>query len=96
MAISAFYKEQLVEATDRLLNKALVNESIEIEISALNITRYSDSITVEITLPSNMIVTRIDLLDMENNVITTITGIEIDTSINTVFSHNIQFVQGGE
>ena len=94
MAISAFYKEQLVEATDRLLNKALVNESIE--ISALNITRYSDSITVEITLPSNMIVTRIDLLDMENNVITTITGIEIDTSINTVFSHNIQFVQGGE
>jgi len=96
LAISAFYKEQLVEATDRLLNKALVNESIEIEISAPNITRYSDSITVEITLPSNMIVTRIDFLDMDNNVITTITGIEIDTSINTVFSHNIQFVQGGE
>lgn len=93
MAVSTFYKEQLVGTTESLLVKALVNESIE--VSALNITTYSDSITVELILPPDMIVTRIDFLDSDNNIITTIAGIEIDTSVTTVFSHNIQFVQGG-
>ena len=93
MAVSTFYKEQLVGTTENLLVKALVNESIE--VSALNITTYSDSITVELILPPDMIVTRIDFLDSDDNIITTITGIEIDTSVTTVFSHNIQFVQGG-
>ena len=93
MAVSTFYKEQLVGTTESLLVKALVNESIE--VSALNITTYSDSITVELILPPDMIVTRIDFLDSDDNIITTITGIEIDTSVTTVFSHNIQFVQGG-
>ena len=73
--------------------KALLNE--DIEITNLNITKYSDSITIEINLPPNMIVTRIDFLDENDNVITSITGIEIDTAVTTIFSHNIQFVQEG-
>ena len=93
MAVSTFYKSQLVETTDTLLVKALVNETIE--VTQLNITKYADSITVEMTLPPNLIVTRIDFLDSENNILTTITGIEIDTAVTTIFSHNIQFVQGG-
>lgn len=93
MAVTTFYKEQLVDTTENLLAKALINESIE--ISTLNITKYADSITVEINLPSDMVVTRIDFLDQNNNIITSITGIEIDTAVSTVFSHNIQFVQGG-
>ena len=93
MAVSTFYKSQLVETTDALLTKALVNETIE--VTQLNITKYADSITVEMVLPPNLIVTRIDLLDSENNILTSITGIEIDTAVTTIFSHNIQFVQGG-
>lgn len=93
MAVSTFYKSQLVETTDSLLSKALINESVE--VTTLNITKYADSITVEMNLPSNMVVTRIDFLDSEDNIITSITGIEIDTAVSTVFSHNIQFVQGG-
>jgi len=93
MAVSTFYKEHLVGTTENLLVKALVNESIE--VSALNITTYPDSITVELILPPDMIVTRIDFLDADDNIISTIAGIEIDTSVTTVFSHNIQFVQGG-
>lgn len=93
MAVTTFYKEQLVDTTENLLAKALINESIE--ISTLNITKYADSITVEINLPSDMVVTRIDFLNHNDNIITSITGIEIDTAVSTVFSHNIQFVQGG-
>mgnify|MGYP006979254921 CR=1 FL=1 len=93
LAVSDYFKGQLVDLTDDLLAKALVNQSIE--ISDLLITKYSDSITVELDLPPDMIVTRIDFLDADDNIITTITGIEIDTSVTTVFSHNIQFVQGG-
>ena len=93
MAVSTFYKSKLVETTDGLLAKALVNETIE--VTQLNITKYADSITVEMVLPPDLIVTRIDFLDSEDNIITSITGIEIDTAVTTVFSHNIQFVQGG-
>ena len=93
MAVTTFYKEQLVDTTENLLAKALINESVE--VTTLNITTYPDSITVEITLPPDMVVTRIDFLDAEDNIITSITGIEIDTAVSTVFSHNIQFVQGG-
>ena len=93
MAVSTFYKSQLVETTDALLIKALVNETIE--VTQLNITKYTDSITVEMVLPPDLIVTRIDFLDSEDNIITSITGIEIDTAVTTIFSHNIQFVQGG-
>lgn len=93
MAVSDFYKGQLVELTDGLLVKALINQTIE--LTDLTVTKYSDSITVELILPPDMIVTRIDFLDSDNNIITTIVGIEIDTSVTTVFSHNIQFVQGG-
>lgn len=93
MTVSTYYKSQLVEKTEGLIAKALVNE--DIEITNLNITKYSDSITIEINLPPNMIVTRIDFLDENDNVITSITGIEIDTAVTTIFSHNIQFVQGG-
>ena len=93
MAVTTFYKEQLVDTTENLLAKALINESIE--ISTLNITKYADSITVEINLPSDMVVTRIDFLNHNDNIITSITGIEIDTAVTTIFSHNIQFVQGG-
>lgn len=93
MAVSDFYKGQLVELTDGLLAKALINQTIE--LTDLTVTKYSDSITVELILPPDMIVTRIDFLDSDDNIITTITGIEIDTSVTTVFSHNIQFVQGG-
>ncbi|ABN53696.1 MAG TPA: hypothetical protein DEF39_00270 [Hungateiclostridium thermocellum] len=93
MAVSTFYKSQLVETTDALLTKALVNETIE--VTQLNITKYADSITVEMALPPDLIVTRIDFLDSEDNIITSITGIEIDTAVTTIFSHNIQFVQGG-
>ena len=93
MAVSDFYKGQLVELTDDLLVKALINQTIE--LTDLTVTKYSDSITVELILPPDMIVTRIDFLDSDNNIITTIVGIEIDTSVTTVFSHNIQFVQGG-
>lgn len=91
--ISTFYKSQLVSLTNSLLVKALINE--QVEVSSLNITAYPDSITVELNLPPNMLVTRIDFLDGNNNVITSINGIEIDTAVTTVFSHNIQFVQGG-
>lgn len=91
--ISTFYKSQLVSLTNSLLVKALINE--QIEVTNLNITAYPDSITVELNLPPNMLVTRIDFLDGNNNVITSINGIEIDTAVTTVFSHNIQFVQGG-
>lgn len=93
MAVTTFYKEQLVGTTENLLAKALINGSVE--VTTLNITTYPDSITVEIILPPDMVVTRIDFLDNEDNIITSITGIEIDTSVTTVFSHNIQFVQGG-
>lgn len=93
LAVSDFYKGQLVELTDDLLVKALINQTIE--LTDLTVTKYSDSITVELILPPDMIVTRIDFLDRDNNIITTIVGIEIDTSVTTVFSHNIQFVQGG-
>ena len=93
LAVSDFYKGQLVELTDDLLVKALINQTIE--LTDLTVTKYSDSITVELILPPDMIVTRIDFLDSDNNIITTIVGIEIDTSVTTVFSHNIQFVQGG-
>lgn len=93
MTVSTYYKSQLVEKTEGLIAKALVNE--DIEITNLSITKYSDSITIEINLPPNMIVTRIDFLDENDNVITSITGIEIDTVVTTIFSHNIQFVQGG-
>lgn len=93
LAVSDYFKGRLVDLTDDLLMKALVNQSIE--ISDLLITKYSDSITVELILPPDMIVTRIDFLDNNNNIVTTIAGIEIDTSVTTVFSHNIQFVQGG-
>lgn len=91
--ISTFYKSQLVSLTNSLLVKALINE--QVEVTSLNITAYPDSITVELNLPPNMLVTRIDFLDGNNNVITSINGIEIDTAVTTVFSHNIQFVQGG-
>ena len=91
--ISTFYKNQLVSTTENLLVKALINE--QTEVTDLNITTYPDSITVELNLPPDMIVTRIDFLDGDNNVVTSITGIEIDTAVTTVFSHNIQFVQGG-
>ena len=93
MAVTDFFKDQLVGLTGSLMAKALVNQTIE--IINLRITMYSDSITVEMDLPPNMTVTRIDFLDTANNIVTTITGIEIDTSVTTVFSHNIQFVQGG-
>lgn len=91
--ISTFYKSQLVSLTNSLLVKAIINE--QVEVTSLNITAYPDSITVELNLPPNMLVTRIDFLDGNNNVITSINGIEIDTAVTTVFSHNIQFVQGG-
>lgn len=93
MAVSDYFKGQLVELTDGLLAKALINETIE--LTNMYVMKYSDSITVELTLPPDMIVTRIDFLDADGNIITTIAGIEIDTSVTTVFSHNIQFVQGG-
>jgi len=93
MAVTDFYKEQLVARTKQLFAKALVNESVE--ITQLNFTTYSDSITVEFHLPPDMVVTRIDFLDAADNMITSITGIEIDTAVSTVFSHNIQFIQGG-
>jgi len=93
LTVSTYYKSQLVEKTEGLIAKALVNE--DIEIINLNITKYSDSITIEINLPPDMVVTRIDFLDNDDNIITSITGIEIDTTVSTVFSHNIQFVQGG-
>ena len=93
LAVSDFYKGQLVELTDGLLAKALINQTIE--LTDLTVTKYSDSITVELILPPDMVVTRIDFLDAGGNIITTIAGIEIDTSVTTVFSHNIQFVQGG-
>lgn len=91
--ISTFYKSQLVSLTNSLLVKAIINE--QVEVTSLNITAYPDSITVELNLPPNMLVTRIDFLDGNNNVITSINGIEVDTAMTTVFSHNIQFVQGG-
>ena len=91
--ISTFYKSQLISLTNSLLVKALINE--QVEVTSLNITAYPDSITVELNLPPNMLVTRIDFLDGNNNVITSINGIEIDTAVTTVFSHNMQFVQGG-
>lgn len=93
MAVSDFYKGQLVDLTDVLLVKALINQTVE--LTDLTVTKYSDSITVELILPPDMIVTRIDFLDADDNIITTITGIEVDTSVTTVFSHNIQFLQGG-
>ena len=93
MAVSDFYKGQLVDVTDGLLAKALINQTTE--LTEMDVTKYSDSITVELILPHDMIVTRIDFLDADDNIITTIAGIEIDTSVTTVFSHNIQFVQGG-
>ena len=93
MAVSDYFKGQLVELTDGLLVKALINQTVE--LTDLTATKYSDSITVELVLPPDMIVTRIDFLDSDDNIITTIAGIEIDTSVTTVFSHNIQFVQGG-
>ena len=93
MAVSDFYKGQLVDVTDGLLAKALINQTTE--LTEMDVTKYSDSITVELILPHDMIVTRIDFLDADDNIITTIAGIEIDTSVATVFSHNIQFVQGG-
>lgn len=91
--ISTSYKSKLVDTTGALLAKALINGTVE--ISTLNITKYSDSITVELNLPSDMVVTRIDFLDQNDNIVISITGIEIDTVVSTVFSHNIQFVQGG-
>lgn len=93
MAVSDYFKGQLVDLTDGLLMKALINETIE--LTDMDVMKYSDSITVELILPPDMIVTRIDFLDSNNNIVTTISGIEIDTSVTTVFSHNIQFVQGG-
>jgi hypothetical protein len=93
LAVSTFYKSQLVELTNGLLSKALINETVE--VTSLNVTKYADSITIEINLPPDMVVTRIDFLDSDDNIITSITGIEIDTAVSTVFSHNIQFVQGG-
>jgi len=93
VAVSDYFKGQLVELTDGLLVKALINQTVE--LTDLTATKYSDSITVELVLPPDMIVTRIDFLDSDDNIITTIAGIEIDTSVTTVFSHNIQFVQGG-
>ena len=93
LAVSDYFKGQLVDLTDDLLAKALINQTTE--LTDMTITKYSDSITVELILPPDMIVTRIDFLDADDNIITTITGIEIDTSVTTVFSHNIQFVQGG-
>jgi len=93
LAVTDFFKGQLVDLTDVLLVKVLINQTIE--LADLTVTKYSDSITVELILPPDMIVTRIDFLDADDNIITTITGIEIDTSVTTVFSHNIQFVQGG-
>jgi len=91
--ISTFYKSQLISLTNSLLVKALINE--QVEVTSLNITAYPDSITVELNLPPNMLVTRIDFLDGNNNVITSINGIEIDTAVTTVFSNNMKFVQGG-
>lgn len=93
MAVTDFFKGQLVDLTDGLLVKALINQTVE--LTNLTATKYSDSITVELILPPDMIVTRIDFLDADDNIITTIAGIEIDTSVTTIFSHNIQFVQGG-
>ena len=93
LAVSDYFKGQLVDVTDGLLAKALVNQTTE--LTDMTVTKYSDSITVELILPPDMIVTRIDFLDASNNIVTTIPGIEIDTSVTTVFSHNIQFVQGG-
>lgn len=93
MAVSDFYKGQLVDVTEGLLTKALVNQTTE--LTDLTVTKYSDSITVELILPPDTIVTRIDFLDANNNIVTTIVGIEIDTAVTTMFSHNIQFVQGG-
>ena len=93
MAVSDYFKGQLVDLTDDLLAKALINQTVE--LTDLTVTKYSDSITVELVLPPDMIVTRIDFLDASDNIVTTIAGIEIDTSVTTVFSHNIQFVQGG-
>ena len=93
MAVTDFFKGQLVDLTNVLLVKALINQTVE--LTDLTVTKYSDSITVELILPPDMIVTRIDFLDADDNIITTIAGIEIDTSVTTVFSHNIQFVQGG-
>ena len=93
LAVSDYFKGQLVDLTDDLLAKALINQTVE--LTDLTVTKYSDSITVELVLPPDMIVTRIDFLDASDNIVTTIAGIEIDTSVTTVFSHNIQFVQGG-
>jgi hypothetical protein len=93
LAVSDYFKGQLVDVTDGLLAKVLINQMTE--LTDLTVTKYSDSITVELILPPDMIVTRIDFLDADDNIITTIAGIEIDTSVTTVFSHNIQFVQGG-
>ncbi len=92
MTLSTYYKGKLVDATERLLVKALVNDSIE--VPELNITKYPDSITVEMNLPTDLVVTRIDFLDDQDQVVTSITGIEIDTSVSTIFSHNIHFMQG--
>lgn len=93
MAVTDFFKGQLVDIAGNMLVKALVNQTIE--LTDVQITKYADSVTVELMLPPGMIVTRIDFLDASNNIVTTIAGIEIDTSVTTVFSHNIQFVQGG-
>lgn len=93
VSVSTLYKSQIVSLTDNLIVKALINSSVE--VTNLNKTTYPDSITIEINLPPDMVVTRIDFLDDDNNIITSITGIEIDTAVTTVFSHNIQFVQGG-
>mgnify|MGYP006912946633 CR=1 FL=1 len=91
--ISTSYKTKLVNLTKDSIAKARVNDSID--IPNLLFFPSADSLTIELQFPTNLIVNKVEFLDINGNVISTISGLQIDTAINTVFSHNMQFLQGG-
>lgn len=91
--ISTSLKTELVNKTHSLITKARVNDAVV--ITSLTFTPNVDSLTIEFNFPTGLVVNKVELLDVTDNVTTTISNLNIDTSVSTVFSHNIQFVQGG-
>lgn len=91
--IDVYLKSELANKTNSLISKARINDNIIVTDVIQSIA--PDSVTVEVVLPENITVTKIELLGSDDQLLTTIPGLNINTAIATIFQHNIQFVQGG-
>lgn len=89
--ISEFYKQRLRDETKGLIDRIIVNGQ---EINQFDTMEYSDGLTLEFALPEAVAVTTIEFY-AGSELISQITGLSIDTSVVTHYSHNITFSQEG-